>query len=420
MIFPSNILPCDGPAAARRAAGLPSHPIDSPTDIVRNYVAILMNFLYKDNKYCINCDWLQYSVYLDSINPKINCPNGFRVELCQGNNIYKSRALVFDKNGRKVLTMLWEPYSSILDPHVMTVQVGNEGLYTGFIQTSLDLTKQITKCYFNSIGRFDLCCDFLMTPKRLEMVKHLQSGHYYVERKNEGSNFWHKVKQNDFNKHQTHCISFGSKHSEIKVKIYNKSREIGLIGGGEPEKPWIVQQWEEIGLDKLSVWRLEFSLTSNGQLRWQEQPILLENVASPSWIMRVFFDLYFSRFVCRVNQGKKKGHHNEDKRVFLIDLPADGEKLTWKEPDTSKTDAPPAVTLLRSLMRNFENEALLADKSLTETYCNTLIDVINTHGLGDYFERTFQKNPYQFAAEIIDQAGPTITNQIASVTKLMD
>ena len=379
-----------------------------------------MNFVYKDNKYSLNCDWLQYSVYLDSINPKMECPAGYRVELCQGNNIYKNRALVFDKNGRKVLTFLWDPYSSILDKHVMTVQVANECLYSNNILNSLSLTKAITKCYFNSIGRFDLCCDFLMSTKRLEIIKHLVSGHYYVERKNEGSNFWHSAKKDDFIKNQCHCISFGSKHSEIKVKIYNKSRELGLPSAEQPDKPWIIKQWDEIGLDKLSVWRLEFSLTSNGQLRWQEQPINLEQIANPSWIMRVFFDLYASRFVVRVNQGKRKGHKNEDKRIFLLDLPTDGEKLIWQQNQSESSQSLPAISLLRSLMRNLENEALLADKKLTETYCMTIIDVVNAHGLADYFERSFGKNPYQFSAEVIDNAGSIMTNQIASISKLMD
>ena len=415
-----NILcPAARRAAPRRAAAaqLPSAMF---SDIVRTLDVLIMFFSYKENKYCINCDWLQFSVLLDCTEPKFNCPPGYRIELCQGNNIYKSRALVFDAQGRKVLTLLWQPYSSILDPLVMTVQIGNEQLYNGNILKSYELLKSITKCYYNSIGRFDICCDFQMTPKRMEMIKHLNSGHYYVERKSEGSAFWHEVKMDGFKKKQTHCISWGSKHSEIKVKIYNKTRELGMLDGGQPEKPWIVREWDNIGLDKNNVWRIEFSITSNGQLRWHEDPIHLDEISSPSWIMRVFFDLYFARFVCRVNQGKKKGHHNEDKRVFLIDLPSDGEKLTWKVPEAREYESMPAVQLLRSLMRNFENEALVANKGLTETYCNTIIDVVSTHLLGEYFERTFGQNPYQFCADVIDKAGNSVTTQIASISKLMD
>lgn len=418
--FPINSFNESSRRRAAAAAPRRRQPTSQTNDIVRKSMEVIMYFKFRDNGYCINCDWLQYSVYLDTVTPKIECPEGYRVELCQGNNIFEHRALVFDKNGRKVLTLLWKPYSSVIDPHIMTVQVGNECLYNGFILKSLELVKSITKCLFNSVGRFDICCDFLMTERKFEMVKHLNSGRYYVERKAEGSAFWHEVNENGFKRKKTHCISWGSKHSEIKVKLYNKSREIGLLGGGEPQKPWIVKEWETIGLDKLSVWRLEFSMSSNGQLRWNDQPIQLDNIASPSWLMRVFFDLYFARFVCRVNEGKKKGHHNEDRRVFIIDLPKDGEKLTWKTNENKQLEAMPAVALLRSLMRNLENEALLADKSLTQQYCNTIIDVVNTHYLGEYFERTFQTDPITFTDDVIQKAGATVTTQIANVNKLMN
>lgn len=388
---------------------------------VRILIGGFMNFTYKDEPYSINCDWLQYSVWLGTTEPRFHCPDGYRLEMCQGNNIFEHRALVFDNHGRKLLTLLWSPYSKkVINPLIMTVQVANEGLYTNQILSSLALLKQITWAQFNSIGRFDVCCDFNMSDKRLEMVKHLNSGHYYVERKTEGSNFWHEVEKGGHKHKQTHCISWGSKTSEIKVKLYNKSRELGLIGGGEPEKPWIVKEWDEIGIDKLNAWRLEFSLKSNGQLRWNDQPILLDQIASYSWLWRVYYDLYQTRFVTRINQGKKVGHHNNDKRVYLIDLPTDGERLAWKQLESTKGESLPAIALLRSLMRNLDNEALLADKPLFQSYSKTLLDVIATHHLEDYFEASVGTTPWKFLAEREATAGSGITEQIASITKLMD
>ena len=378
-----------------------------------------MYFLYNGGKYCINCDWLQYSVLLYTTEPTLRCPANHRIELCQGNNSYKHRALVYDRSGRKVLTLLWSPYSSAIPPLVMTVQVANESLYSGNILSSLSLLKEIVDCSFNALGRFDICCDFEMSDRRLLMVKHLNSGHYYVERKGEGSSFWHEVEKDGHKHKQTHCISWGAKSSEIKVKLYNKSRELGLIGNGTPEKPWIVNEWEQIGIDKKQAWRLEFSLKTNGQLRWNENPILLENIASPSWQMRVFFDLYFSRFVTRINQGRKKGHHNADERVFLIDLPKDGEKLKWKATTSRELESEPAVKLLRSMMRNFENEALVGDKELSKTYADTVLQTVVTHHLEEYFERTFGTNAHDFLQGIVTNAGDGIQNQNVSIDKLI-
>lgn len=381
---------------------------------------MIMYFLYKNNPYAINCDWLQYSVNLYRIDPTISCPPTYRVELCQGNNVFEKRALVFDKNGRKTLTLLWQPYSSVLNPMLMTVQVANEGLYSGNILSSLELTKQIVECQFNSIGRFDVCCDFTMTDKRFETVKHLNSGHYYVERKAEGSNFWHEEKVGDHKHKVTHCISWGSKHSEIKVKLYNKTRELGMDNGGQPEKPWIVKEWETIGIDKQHAWRLEFSLTSNGQLRYNDDQIFLSNIASPSWLMRVYFDLYFSRFVTRINQGRKKGHHNDDKRVFIIPLPSDGEKIAWKATTTNNTESLPAIKLLRSMLHQLENEALVADKPLFKTYTDTILDVVTTHHLEEYFERSFCVNAHDYLNSLSTNAGEGVNIQNVSISKLID
>lgn len=388
--------------------------------ILRTTKPLLMYFLYNGGGYAINCDWLQYSVMLYTQEPELRAPKSHRVEICQGNNVFKHRALVYDHSGRKVLTLLWSPYSSTLPPLVMTVQVANESLYTGNILSSLPLVKEIVDCVYNSIGRFDICCDFQMTDRRLQMVKHLNSGHYYVERKGEGSAFWHEVELNDHKHKQTHCISWGSKTSEIKVKLYNKSRELGLLGKGDPEKPWIIKEWDAIGIDKLSAWRLEFSLKSNGQLRWHDNPILLDQIASPSWQMRVFFDLYFSRFVTRINQGRKNGHHNSDERVFLIDLPKDGEKLKWAASTNNAMESQPAIQLLRSLMRNFENEALIGDKMLTKTYTDTVLHIVWGHHLEEYFERTFGEPAPQFLEKIQSNSGAGVKHHNVSIAKLID
>lgn len=379
-----------------------------------------MYFTFKNDNFAINCDWLQYSVTLVQREPTLTCPEGYRIEQCQGNNIFENRALVFDPHGRKLLTLLWKPYSSVLNPLIMTVQVANQGLYIGEIESSLNLVKQIVCCTFNSIGRFDVCCDFTMTDKRAEMVKHLNSGHIYVERKSEGSAFWHEIDQNGFKHKQTHCISWGSKTSEIKVKLYNKTRELGMTNGGEPEKPWIVEEWNKAGIDKTHAWRLEFSLKSNGQLRYKDRQVLLENIASPSWLARVFFDLYASRFVTRINQGKKKGHHNEDKRVYLIDLPRDGETLAWQTVSKRFTETQAAVKLLRNMLRNFQNEALVADKNLCREYADTVKMVIDTHNLWEYFERTFNEAPSTWLASVVNEAGQGINEKILSIDKLIN
>ena len=113
-----------------------------------------------DAKYCINCDWLAFSVKLNEREPELQCPEGYRLELLQGNNIYKNRFVLYDADGRKCLTALWSPYSSVLDATIMTVQAANWMLYSVSASYIMDLLLQIVDCEFNSVGRVDIFCDF--------------------------------------------------------------------------------------------------------------------------------------------------------------------------------------------------------------------------------------------------------------------
>ena len=379
-----------------------------------------MIFQYKNTGYSINCDWLQFSVTLSSFEPEFLCPDGYRLEITQGNNIFEHRAILSDLNGEKILTLLWKPYSSVLDPLCMTVQVANRYLYGYNFGNVMDLVNQITPCHFNSMGRIDICCDFQINTPKLIMIKQLATGKQYVERKQEGANWWHQTQSDGYRHKQVHCLNWGSNKSEIKVKLYHKSRELGLVGGTEPEKPWIVEEWKRIGFDCQNVWRLEFSLSGAGQLRWNDELITLQNVASPSWLMRVFFDLYHTRFVTRRNAGMRKGHKNLDPQTHLLILPRNGEHLQWYESEEPAIESKPAVTLLRSMMRNIDNEYVMASKATYCSYVNSVIDLIRNAQLEKYFQHVFGSDSDTYFETLYQEVGGGIHNHIVKPNKFFD
>lgn len=390
-----------------------------------------MTFIYDGKPYAINCDWLQYSCCLDRVDPTPRCPDGYRVEVCQGTNVFKHRALVFDQFGQKVLTLCWHPYSSKLHPLIMTAQVANQELYTNGITKSLSLTKDIVNCYFNTMGRLDFCCDFNPDDKQMQIIRKLSTAEVYVERKSEGSSFWHERNIGTGKHREDHCLSWGSKSSEIKVKLYNKSREIGLIGGDTPNKPWIVDEWISIGLDPLNAWRLEFSMHTNGLMRWKEERILLNMIESPSWLARVYFDLYNNRFVTRLNQGlrgskeigddgKRKSHKNRDKRVYLMNLPKDGEKLEWRKNSGTKRVSDPAQKLLRSLLNGLDNEAVRANAQVMSSYVDNIVNVVYKLNLNQYFEYLIQDDVWAWAEKIKKEAGEGVVEQPVPISKLIN
>lgn len=346
-----------------------------------------MYFTYQNETYCINYDWLQFSVKMQYPNNLLQCPEGYRLEHFTGTNVFRNRAILFDSKGRKWLTLLWSPYSAVLDSSIMTVQASNELIYKGSFTCIMDLLQQVTPCWFNSLGRLDICCDFEITPERLDFIKHLNSGHYYVQGKHEGSGWWHESKEDGHRKKQHHCLAWGSKTSEIKVKLYHKSREQGLVGGDKAEKPWIADQWKQAGMDIHNIWRLEFSMSGAGQLKWKNQSITLEQLEQPNWVESVFFDMYEKRFVTRIEQGKKSGHKNQDKRVYLMQLPKEGEHLRWATTCSRDEEVNPSVSVLRALLKQLESPFVLCQKPLFEQFATTIKTTVEQGGLQDYFEK---------------------------------
>lgn len=375
---------------------------------------------YANEVYCVNIDWLQFSVHLGNSTPEIICPKGYRLELCQGNNIFEYRALVFTEGGQKVLTLLWHPYSSVLPQNLMTCQVANEWLYLNGlgIKWAWELLQEIVECTFNAIGRVDICIDFQGTPERTAFLSHLNSNHYYVQGKKEGSTWWHTLANGA---KQLHCLTWGSQTSEIKVKVYHKSREQGVMDGDKDKaaKPYIVTEWESAGLDITNVWRLEFSLSGVGQLRWNGQPITFANLMDNGWVTQVLCELYHARFVTRVNQGRRHGHKNEDKRVWLIPLPPRASHLSWQEAKLERKELPAAIKVLRTMMAQIDNPAIVSSKVVFTYYADTITKLIRDYALEGYFRRVWQTTSAEYIGNIASQAGTGIHEMVASPARLM-
>lgn len=382
-----------------------------------------MFFKYQNSKFCINCDWLSFSVHLREPEPEIMCPDGLRIELCQGNNVFEHRAMVFDSRGAKYLTLLWKPYSQVLPANLMTCQVANEFLYLPAgqgIKWAFEDLQRIVDCTFNAVGRIDICIDWEANDNRLEFLKHLNSGHYYAQHKSEGSTWWHEVSNGDYKHKQLHCLTWGSPKSEIKVKIYHKSREQGLINGDTPEKPWIVEEWKQNGMDIRNVWRLEFSMQGAGQLRYKGQPIQLANVQDEFWLLNVLCELYANRFVTHINQGKRNGHKNLDQRVYLFQLPPKAAGLKWAEPKGKDYELPASITLLRSLMRQVDNPVVMASRTMFEEYAYMIIHLVEAHKLDGYFHRTYQDECRAYFDTMWKNVGQGIRQTTPSPARLMD
>lgn len=343
----------------------------------------------KGEMYVFSCDWLAYSVRIDNPDPKLKAPYGYRLEKMQGNNIFRHRAILYDSEGNKYLTLLWSPYSPRISKYIMTVQVNNYYLYNRGIGRSIDVLRAMCDCYFNAISRLDICCDFVATEEKINIIHALASSAMYVQGKKEGSNWWHDAGGEHKNyKMQSHCLSWGSKTTSIRCKLYNKSREQGLLNKDEEaEKPWIVSQWE--GMDYKKVWRLEFSLNDVGMFQYRKKEISLEQADDDYFLTRMFIDLYEKRFVVRRNFGMRKGHHNNDPIVTFLRMPKlTPATISRKEP-IKTMEIPERIKVLRKLMQLCDNPVIMVDDRLFERYRQIVTDVVYHGRLDSYFHNHY-------------------------------
>lgn len=349
----------------------------------------------KKGNYSFHCDWLSFSVVIPHADVELNKVDGYRCELFDGNNIYKHRAIVTDVNGQKWLTMLWKPYSCVIKDNIMSVQISNECLYYYQEQEAFDLLQKFVPCVFNAFSRIDLALDFVPTVSQLDTIKKLYNGKYYVQKKQCGTSWWYADESKKTGKIATFptCLNFGSPTSEIKVKIYNKSREQGLLGGELEKqievapKPYIIKKWKQAELDIKHVWRVEFSLSGAGQLKFDSQLITWEMYKNIYYLFDVFSELVKTRLVIRKNEGKRDEKHNRDKVIKFLDLSENSVSVKWKE-SVSEIESKESIVLLNRLLRTLEEPLSLSNEIVFDSIVSSIDNVVKSCGLGAYFART--------------------------------
>lgn len=392
-----------------------------------------MTINYSGRRMTCNVDWLSFSVMLRETNPEIICPEGYRMEILPGNNVFRNRMILRNDAGEKLLTCLWCPFSTVINKRIMTVQVANSRLYCSVgIKDACALLSECVEYSFNACSRIDICLDFVASDFQLGCIRKMATGAMYVEKKREGSQFWHentiKKGEKEIKVRQPHCLSWGSKTSEIKVKLYWKSREQGILPQVDKkgnvrypaaEKPYIVEEWRTNKMDVLRVWRLEFSLQSSGQLQWDDKVITLDDVASPYWFCRVFAGLLRTRFVVRKNEGKRTDKHNNDSIVKFLEVPFDRLLLKWQQYNKSEPLTPDGEVLkqIRHLLLQADNEVIRANAKYVESLYNMIETMCEVSGSRNYVERLLGKSLYEYFCDIYTGAGEGKHEVIPSLSK---
>lgn len=197
--------------------------------------------------------------------------HGYTYELQDyGTRQYKQLIFVYlDKE--KIAEVQCNPHSPILDAFSVVVKFDNRLLYssrlwavvTNFLRdhqmrvlrlTRLDIAADFNKFYCYQCVPF--IRDFLSTK-----LRHVGRGHGQ-------SNFAHGAKKDADTGYSLawlnyDTLSFGSRSSDVRVYLYNKTRELAEVH----DKPYIRDSWKAANLDTsngVQVWRLEVSIKGKG------------------------------------------------------------------------------------------------------------------------------------------------------------
>lgn len=346
-----------------------------------------------------NIDWLSCSYKLTLSLEEIangvvmNCPEGFCIMELPGTNIFKRRLYLLSDTGEKLLTLLWEPFSKVLDELLLFVEVANPMLYNGkwyYLLTSV--LPMVHACTFNNVARIDLCADWQRIPSRYAVIDKLARNKYYVSKKRKCCMFADLVSRNDHVRRDVVQISYGSHQSAMTFKVYDKSKELleNIVDGRKLwSKPYIVSQWEAMGMDVDNVWRWEVSIKDAGRMDFYSQNIDLNDLNDSEWRMELLAYCYHNNFKVRKNQGHKNKNNDEQVKFLPIPEPVTIEQgqLAVREPVESMKDYG-FVSMLNNLMKVFIDPKCYLSGS-SESMKAAIVDVVARHNLEDYLWKTY-------------------------------
>lgn len=291
----------------------------------------------------VNVDWFSLSCMLASPrdDKPLQPPEGWYALQQSPTAVWAERWFIMNGDGNKVATILCVPRSPIIDCRRCVIEIANRWLYYDDFHTTVDRVLSITPMVITGLNRVDLCCDFEMSSRLYQVYQKLARGDAYVKALRSGAVWWQHVDttlggSSGFFQRVPHCMTFGGHDSTFKWKVYYKWLELQQA---EPDakKPYIVEQWRQMGFSEKHVWRVEVSIANTNSIRDMQQ----QTIPVFSWYddkVLWFSNLYTDKFVVRESQG----HVDKRNDKVLPFLELDGHKAVRHAlPSSSRDDSDP-------------------------------------------------------------------------------
>lgn len=331
-------------------------------------------------------DWLALSIRLNGDVERTPAHHKW-VEFEGGTNVWNKRRVLYNEYGEKVLTLLSHPKSTLIDSSMALVEIANEWLYHGIGVRDI-LTKLKWCVYYEvvSLSRLDLAVDFNPNKRQAKQIVGLAKGALEVSSKQNGSGFW-SVNKDEWVPEQwrglrcPHCISWGHKESDVKWKLYYKTKELREASGGSAfDKPYIVDKWREFGMDIDNVWRLEVSVKHCNKLTFNGKVLDLGIWGNDT--KALFESLYTSRFQLSHGGTRKKGGRVE----HIPFLPVQKINCVRCRKYEGERSSSARISLLRSLVRSLDQEEVLLDTPTRNDVLKMIDNIVHRDELKRYID----------------------------------
>lgn len=300
-----------------------------------------------------------------------------------GTNVWGKRSILYNEYGEKVLTLLSKPKSTLINDSMALVEVANEWLYHGIgVKGALLKLKWAVPYEIVGLSRLDLAVDFNPDKGLARTIKGLAIGALSVGMKQNGSGFW-SVNHDDWmpelwrDKRIQHDMNWGHKESDVKWKLYYKSKELkDAVGGKGWDKPYIVDMWKDAKLDPFNVWRLEVSIKRCNKLNFLGEPLGVE--AWREHTVELWNSLYESRF-----QVYTAGKCNKRPVPFLPH--GEGSAIRCRKYEGERVSSA-RTGLLRQLVKSLESDEVRLDAPTRRDVLSTIDGIVRRDNLFRYFE----------------------------------
>lgn len=280
------------------------------------------------------------------------------------------RAVIMTEEGNKLMTLLWEPISSLFKKDLVLVEFANATLYDG---SFIDLMNWLKAegFVFNNVSRIDYCFDFNRSSEHEIIMNGLDRNAFHVKRSKRSASF--RAQSGKVREIVQMC--WGSKESSIRIKLYDKVRELREAS----DKPYIRNCWVKAGLGQVNVWRWEVSLTGVSSMEFNGSKFTEADIMNPDIMIEVARNLYSNKFVILDKRGNK--------RKFL-DLESAENNLYRKWVGTCGMASSPVCSIVTGLMKQFMTLEMTCMDARKDLF-NCIYKIVCINKLQKWFEQVY-------------------------------